>query len=213
MRLFTTSDLPTDRIVFGKLKKGHDTYMMPTFYSDDKNTLSKMFVQTPKMILHSEPITAGNVQPFVTFNSEDPSITSMLKSVEDFVLQQLKLNKDEWFVNKGIDDVFLENGLTSTVLKSNVYRFRLMDDVQVYDGAKNPMKVDDVKKGDVFKCIIQLTGLWFTPSRWGVTWKVMQMKLPSRTKTIDKYNQYMFNDEDADDFDDDDYALTVPPTV
>ena len=212
MRIFTTNDVPTEKIVFGKLKKGLDTYTMSTYYSDENGSLSKMFVQTPKMVLHSDPVTTGVVQPFVTFTSEDTTISGMLKSVEDYVLQELKLNKDDWFVNKGIDDLFLENGLTSTVLKNQVYRFRLMEDAQVYDGTKTPVQLKDVTKGDVFKCIVQLTGLWFTPSRWGVTWKVMQMKSPSRKQTVE-YKEYMFDDEDCEEFDDDDYALTVPPNV
>ena len=30
MRIFTTNDVPTEKIVVGKLKKGLDTYMMST---------------------------------------------------------------------------------------------------------------------------------------------------------------------------------------
>jgi hypothetical protein len=212
MHVFTTTDVPADKIVFGKLKKGHDTYMMSTYYSDDQQTLSKIFVQTPKMVLTTEPITVDGVQSFVTFSSEDASIREMLTSIEDTVLQQLKLHKDTWFVNKGIDDLFLENGLTSTVLKNNVFRFRLMDDVQVYDGTKRPIKLNNIKKGDVFKCIIQLTGLWFTPSRWGITWKVMQIKSTAGQVNVDKYKDYMFKD-DGEEIDEDDSVLTVPPSV
>ena len=88
-----------------------------------------------------------------------------------------------------------------------------MDDVQVYDGTKRPIKLNNIKKGDVFKCIIQLTGLWFTPSRWGITWKVMQIKSTAGQVNVDKYKDYMFKDDDGEEIDEDDSVLTVPPSV
>jgi hypothetical protein len=212
MRIHAIDNVPYEKLVFGKLKKGVDTYMMSTYLSEN-NVLSKLCVQTPKLSLHSDLMVGDDIQPFVTYTSEDPSIACFIKSTEDYVLAELKRNKEEWFVNKGIDDVFLENGLTSSVMKNNVYRFRIMKDVQVYDSSKSAVDITGIKKGVSSKCIIQMTGLWFTPSRWGVTWKVIQMKLQSKSPRIDQNREYMFTDDDNEDFNEDDSALTVPPNV
>jgi|TARA_B110000261_G_scaffold94194_1_gene106802 hypothetical protein len=211
MRIHAIDNIPYEKLVFGKLKKGVDTYMMSTYLSEN-NALSKLCVQTPKLSLHSDLMVGDDIQPFVTYTSEDPSIAFFIKSTEDYVLTELKRNKEEWFVNKGIDDVFLENGLTSSVMKNNVYRFRIMKDVQVYDSSKSVVDISGIKKGVSSKCIIQMTGLWFTPSRWGVTWKVIQMKLQSKSPRIEN-REYMFTDDDNEDFNEDDSALTVPPNV
>ena len=212
MHIHAFDNIPFDKVVFGKLKKGVDTYMMSTYLSEN-NVLSKLCVQTPKLALHSDVIVGDDIQPFVTYTSEDVSIAKFIKSTEEYVLGELKRNKEEWFVNKGIDDVFLENGLTSSVMKHNIYRFRIMKDVQVYDSNKTLIDINDVHKGMTSKCIIQMTGLWFTPSRWGVTWKVIQMKLQGKSANLDSKKEYMFTDDDNEEFNEDDSALTVPPNV
>jgi hypothetical protein len=212
MHIHAIDNIPYDKLVFGKLKKGIDTYMM-SIYLSENNVLSKLCVQTPKIVLHSDLMTGDDIQPFVSYTSEEQSISHFIKSTEDFVLGELKRNKEEWFVNKGIDDVFLENGLTSSVMKNNIYRFRIMKDVQVYDGDKTQIDINDVKKGMTSKCIVQMTGLWFTPSRWGVTWKVIQMKLQSKPTSVNRNREYMFTDDDHEEFNEDDSALTVPPNV
>ena len=43
----------------------------------------------------------------------------MITAIEQHILNHLKTNKDNLFRGKGIDDVFLEAGNTSSILKDN----------------------------------------------------------------------------------------------
>lgn len=213
MAIYKICDVPYEHIHFGKLRKGIDTYMMSTYLQASSDTLpEKLFVQTDKVILHSSPYNDKNeLENYIEMVTEDSSLETMIKKVESHVLDVLKTNIDVWFTNKDIDDTFLESGLTSSVLKGNRFRFRIMEDVQIYGSNRETKSLEDLKKGSVIKSIIQMSGLWFTASRWGVTWKVNQIKM--NQSNIKKLRECMFpDDEDHDEYDEDVNVLKVPPS-
>jgi len=210
MTIFKVSNVPHEQIVFGKLKKGIDTYMMPTYVQEVDSTPQKLFVQTNDMCFKTEDFN----REYVDVNSKDEHLFEMIKTIETHVLSELKTNRVAWFGKKDMDDVFLESGMTSTVVKDSTFRFRMMDDAQVYDAAQRELKgFDAIQPGQACHLIIQMVGVWFTPSRWGVTWKIVQVKL-KRQRMIEKHRDCMFSDDEHDDEHDEDLnVLKVPPIV
>jgi len=68
----------------------------------------------------------------------------------------------------------------------------------VYDEAKQPLKdvplEDILVKGAVISSLIQCTGVWFAGSKFGLSWKAVQIKADSLPESI---RGFAFRDEDA----------------
>lgn len=131
--------------------------------------------------------TESGVSPFIEFASD----------FEDAMLKAAKEKKGDWFPGKEISDEWLDNAFHSgfkQVKKSNdaVMRLRISKDMHVYTSDREEAELGDIKEGSQVALIILMDGLWFTKSRFGLTWKVVQAKIkkdkaPSR--------KYMFDDD------------------
>lgn len=209
MTIYKVSNVPLDKIVFGKLKKGIDTYMIPTYIRESSDSPSeKLSVQLNDMTFDK----GGFENEYIDVCSKDERAYEMIKKVETYVLNELKSKRTTWFGNQDIDDVFLESGMTSTAIKDSKFRLRVMDDVQIYDANREVKTTNEVTPNTPCHLIIQMAGIWFTPGRWGVTWKVIQVKLKHQRVSASKPKQCMFSD-DEDDNDEDLSVLKVPPIL
>ena len=113
------------------------------------------------------------------------------------MLKMTKEKKGEWFPDKEISDEWLDQAFQSgfkQIKKSNdaTMRFRVSKDLDVYTSEKEETTPDEIKDGVNIAIIALMDGLWFTKSRFGLTWKVVQAKVkkdkaPSR--------KYMFDDD------------------
>ena len=208
-----TANVDCKTIVFGKLKKGIDTHMMSMYV---RLTDNGDHIEPEKLMIQVNDVSFDNVGSrgnYMDVTTKNPALYELVKNVESHTLTQLKENKDQWFGKPDIDDVFLESGLSSTAVKDSKFRLRVMDDVKIYDGEKTEKSFSDLKANTRCHLIIQLVGVWFTPGRWGVTWKVMQVKLKDKRTGVYDYKKYLFSDNDSDDDRDEDLnALKVPPT-
>jgi hypothetical protein len=130
----------------------------------------------------------------------------------------IKSRRDEWFPNKNIDDTFVEVGQVPSVILKNVIRLRVNKNVELFE-SKSKQKISEtlVPAGTLVKCIMHLTGIWFTATRWGLTWNLVQIKTYPVTRTTKPtYTGYMFPDEESDhgeSTDDIDAEPTPPPGV
>ena len=203
--VFSIKNIPYESVVFGRLKRGLDHHYMAAFIKTNE-VQSTLYVQTPKMYVCS------NVEEsmFVQFTTEQDDLTVGIGNMEKHVLEYLKQNKEDLFKNKGIDDVFLESGHTSSILKDNRVRLRMSSDTNIFNHAKEVLDSRTLLKGQVVKSIVQMVGLWFTSNRWGITWKLDQIKLDNE-RNVKKIDHYMFDDQDEDDEEDENNNLLTPP--
>jgi hypothetical protein len=133
------------------------------------------------------PGTETDVSPFIEYASD----------FEEAMLKMTKEKKGEWFPDKEISDEWLDQAFQSgfkQIKKSNdaTMRFRVSKDLDVYTSEKEETTPDEIKDGVNIAIIALMDGLWFTKSRFGLTWKVVQAKVkkdkaPSR--------KYMFDDD------------------
>ena len=69
--------------------------------------------------------------------------------------------------------------------------------MSLFDGSKNEISINEIKSDAKVSVIVQLAGIWFTKTRFGITWKIKQMKLHGeKSKTQGKY---LFEDVESDD--------------
>jgi hypothetical protein len=205
-------DLEIESLAFGIPKKTNDHYAISLFTGEEKQ---RIMIQTPKLKLNAElslePMT------FADMTCSNTEFIESIKQVDHAMVSLIKANRDTWFPNKNIDDTFVEVGQMSSVLMKNVLRLRVPPKVDVFDNAKNQLtELTHIDAGTSVRCILHLSGLWFTATRWGLSWNVVQLKTYPKEKPKTVYSGYLFPDEDdesstsiVEDID----TVTPPPGV
>lgn len=185
----TNNSIDYSQIEFGEPKKGKDGkyFIQTTLESED------ILFQLKKLKCKSGVGSTFDVEVTQENNVD------LLREAEDQMLALSKDNKDCWFPDKEITDDYLDNAFMSFIKpikkSSNInFRMRTSSRLSVYNVAKDEIDSDDVEEGKEISCITQLNGIWFTKSRFGVVWKVYQIKL-----NPDKKSKEMCLFEDADD--------------
>eukprot|EP00976_Prorocentrum_cordatum_P105111 1194161-Prorocentrum_minimum.AAC.2 len=134
--------------------------------------------------------------------------TTELRSVDQIMMNVIREKREEWFPDRHevIDDTFLEVGQVSSVIQAkNLIRLKYNDreGVQVFDSESKDRVCGGVGTDRPVKCILRLAGLWFTATRWGVTWSLVQVKVypgPRPEKKKERvYGGYMFPEDDDED--------------
>ena len=188
----------------------------------DDNGMSggKIYFQTPKMRLVTDMVTRDEAssddvctKPFVDMSSDEDTFIKSIKDLDTHIFNVIKEKRGEWFPNKTIEDTFLEMGQTPSLMINNVIRARTDKHLEIFNSQKESVDAKSVTANHVVRCILQFVGIWFTSTRWGITWKVVQMlHYPERKPVVNvrTKNVYMFpEDDDVSDNDDDD--IPVPP--
>ena len=194
-------------------KKMNDKYYVNLYQMDEENKKNKIICQTPKLKINNDLTTDGELTRFVTYNVKDVKMIEKIQEIDDVMLQYVKDRRGLLFHGKEITDEMIEMGQISS-LKDNknnkeekILTINISDEIKVYNTTKESIDFNKIKKGDVTSNIIQLSGIWFTQSRWGICWKSFQMRIHNE-KEIPK--QYLFNDEEEDS---DDEEIFLPPGV
>jgi hypothetical protein len=207
--MFSLDSLELDAVVFAAPKKYNDHYSVNLSVGDEK-----LLIQSPKFKLNAD-LDLPPDNKFVDVLCGSSEFLVSLKHVDDTMANVIKANRETWFPGKNIDDTFVEVGQVPSVLSSNTIRLRVNKHLQVFDSdSKCPLEADRVDAGTDAKCIMHLAGLWFTATRWGLTWNLVQMKTyPTQPKKI--YKGYMFPDDDEENEQqpEDDTNPTPPPGV
>lgn len=205
--MISLETLEKDKLVFEYPQKKNDHYSVNVSVDDEK-----LLIQSPKVKLNAD-LELPPDNKFIDVLSGSTEFIESLKQVDAFMAQVIKDNRDEWFPGKNIDDTFVEVGQVPSMLSTNTIRLRVNKHLQVFDSvSKSPITVNVVESGTDAKCIIHLAGIWFTATRWGLTWNLVQMKTyPTQPKKI--YKGYLFPEEEEDLDPDDDTTPTPPPGV
>ena len=140
----------------------------------------------------------------VLISGRDTAVSPFIEFVSDFedaMLKAAKEKKGEWFPGKDISNDWLDGAFHAgfkQVKKSNdaVMRLRVSKDMHVYTSEREDATAVDVKDGSTIAIIVQMEGLWFTKSRFGLTWKVMQTKIKNEKAPS---RRYMFDDDAVPD--------------
>ena len=180
-------------VQFGDPTKGNDNkYFIKSTIED-----SDIFLQLKDLHCLSEIESTFDVK----MTNENNICT--IREAEDQMLALAKDNKEKWFPDQEITDDYLDNAFMSFVKpikkSSDVnFRMRKSSKLSVYKHRKEEIDEEDVSEGKMVSCIVHLSGIWFTKSRFGVVWKVIQIKLnKEKEKKI-----CLFEDADDDEYDD-----------
>jgi len=211
VKLLKNANFELATITSSKPRKVDDRY-----YVMLKEERENMIYQMPKLVLSSDMTDDdGSPVSFIEMKTLDESFIEKIKDIDNLILEYVKIHKEEWFKGKEITDAFLEMGQVNTQKENKenkkefIIQFKKSNESTHYDAEKKRIQVTDMKKGQELYVIGQLVGIWFTSTRWGITWKVLQTKNEKMYKKVEM--DYLFEDEDDDSEIDED--ITPPPGV
>lgn len=115
-------------------------------------------------------------------------------------------NSKSWF-KKSLNKETINELYTKTLKQSNKKypplfsaRVPFKDgkcDIEIYDTNKNLISIDEIKPGCHVEAIVELTGVYFVSKGFGLSWKIVQLKVhPSN-----RISGYSFEDDSDDDSD------------
>ncbi len=136
-------------------------------------------------------------------NKKVQSIYQALSALDEYMIQQGVKNSKAWFKSELTRDV-IKAFYTPTIrfskdadgnpkpypptLKLALKQRNDKFDVQVYDDKKRPMTdipLEDVLvKGAQITTLIQCTGVWFAGSKFGLSWKAVQIRVDKLPESI-----------------------------
>lgn len=211
VKLLKNGNFELATITSSKPRKVDDRY-----YVMLKEERENMIYQLPKLVLSSDMTDDdGSPVSFIEMKTLDESFIEKIKDIDNLILEYVKIHKEEWFKGKEITDAFLEMGQVNTQKENKenkkefIIQFKTSNETTHYDAEKQRIQVTDMKKGQELYVIGQLVGIWFTSTRWGITWKVLQTKNEKMYKKVEM--DYLFEEEDDDSEIDED--ITPPPGV
>ena len=200
-------DIKSENFCFkGPKKDDSRYYVFLTHKLDSESLPQKIYVQSSKM-----RVKTSLDEAFADFTlPSNIDFSNFVGEIDMNVLSKIKEKKDEWFEGKGIEDSFFEVGQNFSIKPdgekgTSKLKLRISKDTTVYNSNKEEVSLSDVALDTEVSCILQLMGIWFTKSRWGLTWQTVQIRTHSKKREVVK--TYMFSDVDDDDID----ILDPPP--
>jgi hypothetical protein len=210
VKLLKNATFDFKRLTSSKPKKVGDRY-----YVILKEDRENIIYQMPKLKLSTDfTDDDGVLIDFVDMKTLDVNFIDKIKDIDDVILEYVKQNKEEWFKGKEISDTFLEVGQVNTYKENKenkkefIIQFKTSNESVHFNHEKEKIQISELKQGQELYVIGQLVGIWFTSTRWGITWKIIQTK--NDKTNIKMEMDYLFEEEDYSDIDED---ISPPPGV
>lgn len=193
-----------DKIEFGKPIKGSDNkYFVCAFYKNEESEQSEDIICQFGPRLQTKNSLDDKSSSLECIFAEE-SMKEFVSDCDDHMLAFCKDNKEEWFHSSEISDAYLDNAIMPSLKglkKSDSYsiKFRTSQVMSIFDSSKESIPITEVKEDTKVSVIVQLAGLWFTKTRFGLTWKLKQIKIHNEKPK--SAGQYLFEDVEDDELD------------
>jgi hypothetical protein len=202
-RVFELNDDSCEKITFDTMRKLEDNrYFVPTMFKEDEGSISEpIIIQLNRNItnnaLENEEGTASVLECILSNDMKD-----IINELDDCILARVKDQSHEWFPNKEFGENYFENAILYSVKtnkkdKKNKLSIKTTNNIKVYDSSHDALTYSDVTKDTNVNIIIQLYGVWFTQSRFGITWRLHQVKINTATKQT--YDCLFQNEDELSD--------------
>ena len=129
-----------------------------------------------------------------------PELGEFVKDMEEQVVTIAKKHKETWFPGKEIDDTFFDTAIMpalKVVKKQGTLKAQINESCMAFNSAKEEIERTEISSDSNISTIINISGIWFTKTRFGLSWKVAQIKLHGLPKP--PKGQCLFDDDDEDD--------------
>ena len=136
---------------------------------------------------------------------KDENVTDFLSKADKMLVAMCKENKNQWFpgasdgTSAGITDEWLDDAFTKSLREkkhSSSVKLMVSKKLLAYGPAKEELQVTDITKDRDVSVIVQLAGLWFKKTSFGITWLLKQVKVQNNPKS--NTSKCMFEEDEVD---------------
>lgn len=167
-----------------QIKECEENPSKPLYFQFNKTVIEKDLEQTTKSF---------------DLRMSDSDINGFIQDAEEMVLNAAKENKESWFPSAEITDGYLDTAFMSSIKQikksHDIYvKVRVSNNMKVFDSQKNEISIEELKEKENLGLIVNMAGIWFTKTRFGITWMVEQIKVPKSKKI----KEFMFEEEEEE---------------
>lgn len=195
---FFNKDPNYDAMNFSKPVKGSDGRYFIRVSSENQELMCHFSHKTTASDNLTEESTVLAVAPTA-------EMVEFVRDSEERMLALCKDHKESWFpsqkmTDEWMDDAFLPSVKHGKKQQCTALNFRISKQLAVFDHMKDKQDKTFVTKDAEVSVIVQLAGLWFTKTRFGVTWLLRQVKVHPAATTL-KFGECLFEDENIEEMD------------
>jgi len=211
MKIFNVGDLDVSKFVYSEPKVnamgGQSVYI-----SANENN-EKIIVQTPRCSIPFgmntfEPQNGGDKKYSIdlSLRGDSPPMQTFIQFMQSFDDHNAEValeNSPVWF-KKQLDNSVVDELYRSTLKTQKNYapmmkvKMPTRRDVflgDIFDQNKNKVDMSSIEKGCSVQAIIECVGMYFVAREFGITWKVIQIKVHPPNRLVG----YAFVDEESDE--------------
>jgi hypothetical protein len=202
MATFFNKSPDFNNVEFGNPIKGNDGKYFVSAFVKEETQSNELICQFGPRLQAKSSLTAESTSLECIF--ADPQLKDFITDCDDHMLAFCKDNKETWFNSTDISDSYLDNAMFPSFKQvkktdSCVIKLRTSSVMNIFDSSKEEIDIDNITEDSKVSIIVQLAGLWFTKTRFGLTWKIKQIKLHNeKPKSAGKY---LFEDAEDEDLD------------
>ena len=201
VKVYNVSSVDFSKVVFSKPIKGSDGkyFVASQVRDDDESPSYELMIQFGTKVSLTNGL--GDQENSKVHTSTDLRLASeqyieFIKEADDHMLSMCKLYKLDWFPNQDLTDSYLENAFMpsmKSIKKSSEHllKVRPSGQLQVYNSERDSLDPLELDKTSKISTILALSGLWFTKTRFGITWKLQQVKVAVPKRPV---KEYLFDD-------------------
>ena len=189
MNVFHGYDVDIPSIIFKKKKKiNRELSLIPIKYKHNNNKLD-LIIQTPKLYIPFG-INSYKDKNYLSLSFRnyeyDREIKTFLKTIKKLSKHIEEYIKYKWGARFHFDNNIKENEGFPPLIKITI-----PENINIFDDNKNTLVLDNIKPKIDCNAIIYLSHIWKNNKRFGLTWKLLQLKV----YPIKMFSGYAFLDD------------------
>jgi len=176
------------KFVFGKPTKLNDgRYFIPLAFKENEEMESE-----PVLIQVNKSHSLGNliIDDEIVKNfdfSVNEKTKDVLAEFDEQILSITKEKSKDWFPENAdaMTDSFFDNAILPSFKsskKNHKFSARTTSNIRVFNSHHEEQDLNDVVEDMNLNCIVQAYGIWFTKTRFGITWRIHQIKINTPKK-------------------------------
>jgi hypothetical protein len=202
MATFFNKSPDFSNVEFGTPIKGNDgKYFVSAFVKEEMQS-NEIICQFGPRLQTKNSLSSESTSLECIF--ADNQLKDFITDCDDHMLAFCKDNKEAWFNSTDISDSYLDNAMFPSfkqVKKTDSYviKLRTSSVMNIFDSSKEEIDITSITEDSKVSVIVQFAGLWFTKTRFGLTWKIKQIKLHNEKPRSS--GKYLFEDAPDEDLD------------
>ena len=191
-KIYLLNQIDLNKIIYSKVNEMNEKKLIHIYYEKPGQ---KLLFQTPQLLnifdIQKSQYFNELILPLYDCNLKVPLLINFLKDLDLKVVNNARTNKNEWFKNKSaIRYKSLIKNLSESSTQSNQYtpsnedkkycshgllKLKLTNGIKIMENNKE-ISIEDVKKGNNLRLIVELHAIWVSAEVFGVYLKPVMIE-------------------------------------